>query len=34
MESLSEDKKAETKMLDTHWPPKADEVSELRLERW
>jgi multisite-specific tRNA:(cytosine-C5)-methyltransferase len=34
MESLDEDKKVETKMLETHWPPKPEEVGELKLERW
>lgn len=34
MESLNEDKKVETKMLETHWPPKPEEVGALRLERW
>lgn len=34
MDSLSEEKKVETKMVRSHWPPGADEVESLRLERW
>lgn len=34
VDNLSEDKKAETKMVETHWPPGEDEVDALKLERW
>jgi multisite-specific tRNA:(cytosine-C5)-methyltransferase len=32
--SLSEERKAETKMLENHWPPTKEEAESLRLERW
>jgi multisite-specific tRNA:(cytosine-C5)-methyltransferase len=34
IESLSDEKKVETKMLESHWPPTKEETERLRLERW
>ena len=34
MECLSEEKKMETKMFKSHWPPTKEEVEKLQLEKW
>jgi hypothetical protein len=34
MDSLSEEKKVETKMFESHWPPIKEEAQKLQLERW
>lgn len=34
MENLSDEKKGESKMLESHWPPAKKEAERLHLERW
>ena len=34
MQSLPEEKRAESKMLPTHWPPSIEEAERLNLTRW
>ena len=34
MDHLSDEKKGESKMLESHWPPAKKEAEELHLERW
>jgi multisite-specific tRNA:(cytosine-C5)-methyltransferase len=34
MDNLSDEKKGESKMLESHWPPAKKEAEELHLERW
>jgi multisite-specific tRNA:(cytosine-C5)-methyltransferase len=34
MKSLPEEKRLETKMLKSHWPPTNDEAEKFLLERW
>lgn len=34
IQSLPESKRADTKLLKSHWPPPPDEAESLRLTRW
>ena len=34
IQSLPEDKRAETKLTETHWPPSHEDAERLRITRW
>lgn len=34
IDSLLPDKKTETKMTESHWPPTNDEAKKIHLDRW